>query len=210
MDAIYRYQRHVYDITRIFFLLGRDRTLRGLQVPPGGSVLEIACGTGRNLVVLARRFPSANVYGFDVSGVMLDTARRSIARAGLDQLVTIAEGDATQLSTEALFGIAAFDRVLISYALSMIPAWRDVLPAAYAALAPGGELHIVDFGQQAAWPAWARSGLHGWLRRFSVEPRADLEHELTELARRFGGTLTFESLFHDYAHRAVLRRPFAS
>ena len=44
MDAIYRYQRYVYDATRKFYLLGRDRLITELAPPAGGSVLEIACG----------------------------------------------------------------------------------------------------------------------------------------------------------------------
>ncbi len=76
MDAIYRYQRYVYDATRKFYLLGRDRVIDELAPPPGGRVLEIACGTGRNLIAAARRYPGARFYGFDISTAMLDTARR--------------------------------------------------------------------------------------------------------------------------------------
>ena len=75
MDAIYRYQRYVYDATRKFYLLGRDRLIDELAPPPGGRVLEIACGTGRNLIAAARRYPGARFYGFDISPAMLDTAR---------------------------------------------------------------------------------------------------------------------------------------
>jgi len=57
MDAIYRYQRYIYDASRKYYLLGRDRLIGELAPPPGGSVLEIACGTGRNLVKAARRYP---------------------------------------------------------------------------------------------------------------------------------------------------------
>ena len=85
MDAIYRYQRYIYDATRKYYLLGRDRLLDELEPPPGGSVLEIACGTGRNLIGAARRYPDARFYGFDISSAMLDTARAPIARGGLER-----------------------------------------------------------------------------------------------------------------------------
>ncbi len=32
MDGVYRYQRHVYDLTRKYYLLGRDRLIDGLDV----------------------------------------------------------------------------------------------------------------------------------------------------------------------------------
>ena len=35
MDRIYRRQRHVYDLTRKYYLLGRDRLIADLDVPRG-------------------------------------------------------------------------------------------------------------------------------------------------------------------------------
>ena len=46
MDAMYRYQRHIYDLTRKFYLFGRDQLLSALPAPPGAAVLEMGCGTG--------------------------------------------------------------------------------------------------------------------------------------------------------------------
>ena len=210
MDGIYRTQRHFYDATRKLFLLGRDRLIERLDLPPGGRVLEIGCGTGRNLILVAQRYPHALVYGFDVSRVMLETAGHSVSRAALTRRITLAEGDATAFSPQALFGVDGFDRVFVSYALSMIPGWQQVLPAAYAAASPGGELHIVDFGQQAGWPRWLRAALRAWLARFTVEPRGELEAELAALASMSGAALTFERLYSDFAHAAVLRKPLTA
>ena len=53
MDRIYRRQRHVYDVTRKYYLLGRDALIDRLEPPVDGRVLEIGCGTARNLI--ARR-----------------------------------------------------------------------------------------------------------------------------------------------------------
>jgi S-adenosylmethionine-diacylgycerolhomoserine-N-methlytransferase len=208
MDGIYRYQRYVYDLTRKFYLLGRDRMIAGLAVPTGGTVLEVGCGTGRNLIQTARRYPNARLYGFDISRMMLETAAANVARAGLSTRITLAEGDASAFSAAALFGVPAFDRVYISYAVSMIPPWRAAVAQGYAAVAPGGSLHIVDFSQQADLPGWFKRGLHAWLAKFSVEPRADLEAELRALAARTpGASLTFEHLTRDYAQLAVVTKP---
>lgn len=209
MDGIYRYQRYIYDATRKYYLLGRDRLIEVLDPPPGGTVLEVGCGTARNLILTARRYPAARVYGFDISPMMLETAERNIARAGLAARIRVAQGDAAGFDAQAMFGVTSFDRVLVSYALSMIPPWREALEAAFAAVAPGGELHVVDFGRQARLPAWFKRGLDAWLARFSVEPRAELEAELEALAARHGATLHFASLYRDYAQRAVVRRSIA-
>lgn len=206
MDGIYRYQRYIYDATRKYFLLGRDRMLRGLAVPPGGTVLEVGCGTGRNLILAARHYPAARLYGFDISSVMLDTARRSIARAGLSDRITLALGDATVFDPAAMFGVATFDRVFVSYAVSMIPPWRAALPAAMRAVGPAGALHVVDFGQQEQLPRWFKSGLSAWLARFSVEPRGDLEGEMAKVAAASNASLRFERLYRDYAQLGVITR----
>ncbi len=170
-------------------------------------MLEIACGTGRNLVKAARCYPDARFYGFDISSAMLDTARGAILRHGLGDRVMVATGDATDFSGARLFGVPAFDRVVVSYSLSMIPPWRAALRQAYAAVAPGGRLHVVDFGEQAELPGWFRSGLRAWLAKFSVTPRAELETELKALAAETGAQLEFARMFRDYAQRAVLVKP---
>ena len=54
MDRMYRLTRHVYDVTRRYYLLGRDRLLAKVATAPGTATLEVGCGTARNLVKLAR------------------------------------------------------------------------------------------------------------------------------------------------------------
>lgn len=206
MDGIYRHQRYIYDMTRKFYLLGRDRMIAGLAVPAGGTVLEIGCGTGRNLILAAKRYPAARFYGFDISKMMLATARTNIERAGLSHRITLAEGDASNFSGDTLFGVAAFDRVYISYSVSMIPPWRDAIRLGFEATKPGGSLHVVDFGQQSRLPGFFRQGLRAWLAKFSVTPREDLEAEMRKVADAGGGTLEFEHLYRDYARLGVIKR----
>ena len=206
MDAIYRTQRHIYDLTRKYYLLGRDRLIAELNPPVGGTVLELGCGTGRNMILAARQFPDAKFYGIDISEEMLITARANVAKAGLSARITLAQGDASAVDTRAGFDIAAFDRVFISYALSMIPPWRETAAHAMALTKPHGSLHVVDFGGQAQLPGWFRSGLRAWLAKFSVAPREDLESVLAGVAKGAGAKLVFTSLYRDYARYGVIRR----
>lgn len=206
MDRHYRYQRHIYDATRTRYLIGRMPMLRILAPPPGGHVLEVACGTAWNLVKAARLYPDVNLYGIDISSAMLDTAGQSIVRAGLHDRIRLAQGDATLLDTERAFGRGAFDRVFISYALSMIPRWRQALAAAGRVLGPAGELHIVDFGQCERLPRIVKSGIEGFLAHYTVVPRVDLEAELARLAAATERTLHFERWHRGYTSHAVLMR----
>src|SRR4030081_200349 len=137
MNRMYRRQRHIYDGTRRYYLLGRDQLIARLQPTAAASVLEIGCGTGRNLVLAARLYPDARFFGIDVSTEMLTSAISAISRAGLAGRVRVAHGDASSFDAKRLFGIAQFDHVMISYSLSMIPDWRGVLRAATVHLKPG-------------------------------------------------------------------------
>src|ERR1700704_5321992 len=82
MNRMYRRQRHIYDGTRRYYLLGRDQLISGLQPAAGASVLEIGCGTGRNLVLASQLYPDARFFGMDVSTEMLTSAIAAISRTG--------------------------------------------------------------------------------------------------------------------------------
>ena len=207
MDGIYRHQRHIYDATRKFYLLGRDRLIKCLDVPEGGSVLELGCGTGRNLMLAARLYPSARFYGLDISDEMLATARQKIRREYSDDVIKLAQGDATAFDPVALFGRTGFDRVYLSYALSMIPQWEKAIAMALSVVAPGGSLHVVDFGRQEDLPGWFQASLHGWLDRFHVMPRDSLREVAESECEKSNASCEFETLFRGYAVRAVIRLP---
>ncbi len=206
MNRIYRHQRHVYDFTRKYFLLGRDRMIAEIGAHEGARVLEIGCGTGRNLIVAAQTYPGARCFGIDVSTEMLNSAIRAISRAGLAARIKVAHADATRFDPGPLFGTDQFDRIFISYSLSMIPRWQSVVSAAILYLAPGGELRIIDFGRQERLPAAFRRLLWRWLGTFHVAPRDDLEAVLATCAAACGATLTFARPYRGYAQYAVLRR----
>lgn len=200
MDQTYRHQRRIYDLTRAWFLLGRDHLIEDLDVPAGGRVLEIACGTGRNLDHIARRYPGCDLYGLDISEQMLESAR-----AKLGMRAVLVQGDACGFDAQRSFGVAQFDRIVLSYSLSMIPDWRAALLEAMRHLAPGGRLHIVDFGTQNRLPQVGSATLNAWLARFHVTPRHALQAELDRLTHRNGMRHDVQPLYRTYAQYAVVR-----
>lgn len=204
MDAIYARQRHIYDLTRKYYLLGRDRLIARLAVPQGGTVLEVGCGTGRNLIAVAKRYPTAKLYGFDISEEMLTTARAKVAAAGLSDRITLKQADATDFNPLVLFGLERLDRVFFSYTLSMIPDWRAAI--AQGAKATGGSLHLVDFGQFEKLPKWFGRMMFAWLAKFDVEPRKALTNAIHEVAAENGLSTAFEPLFRGYAWSGTLMR----
>lgn len=203
MDRIYRHQRHIYDATRKYYLLGRDQLIAALAPPRNGTVLEIGCGTGRNLLAVRRLYPQARLFGLDISEAMLDTARAH----SQGRHIAYAKADAANFDPQELFGVAKFDRIFISYALSMIPPWQEAIQSATRMLAPGGELHIVDFGQQERLPRLFRSLLRKWLGWFHVTPRAELRESIEKLARAEGAAVRFTAVRGGYAWLFVVKKP---
>lgn len=204
MDAIYRTQRHIYDLTRKYYLLGRDRLIADLAPPAGGLVLEPGCGTARNLIIAARRYPHARFFGFDISEAMLENAREQVQKAGLDGRVFLTRGDATSFSPQRLFGVSGFDRVFCSYTLSMIPGWEQAIAASADSLVHGGRMHIVDFGDQHGLPGWFGKGLLAWLDRFQVSPRAEMQAVVRQVAHDRHLPVDYRPLYRSYAQYAVL------
>ncbi|MEO0860745.1 MAG: class I SAM-dependent methyltransferase [Pseudomonadota bacterium] len=202
MDQIYRRQRFVYDVTRKYYLLGRDYALRELGPDEDTHILEIACGTGRNLQQIDMRYPGRNLYGLDISSEMLLSAE-----AKLGKRAKLAQGDACAFNPSDLFGQATFDRIVMSYCVSMIPQWQSAIKEAVNHLAPGGELHIVDFGDQTRMPRWFDKGLRNWLKRFHVVPRDGLPGSLESLT---GVEVTHRPLLRSYVSYARVYKSVAA
>ncbi|MEM1428341.1 MAG: class I SAM-dependent methyltransferase [Pseudomonadota bacterium] len=201
MDDVYRHQRLIYDLTRKYYLLGRDHLIAEMSPRREDRILELACGTGRNLSLIARRYPGRPLYGLDISEQMLATARRKLGGTA-----TLAQGDACTFDPVATFGPSEFDHIVLSYAISMIPDWRGAISHAVTMLAPGGTLQIVDFGDQARLPHWFARALRDWLRRFHVAPRDGLLNMLDALKKQPPLTVHFCPLYRSYAQYARITR----
>lgn len=189
MDQVYRRQKHIYDLTRKYYLFGRDRLIAGLNVRPGARVLELGCGTGRNLACIARAWPGTALFGLDISHEMLVLAARKLGHPKSGRPAVLAAGDATAFDPQRLFGTDGFDRVVLSYTLSMIPAWQRAIAQGASVLAPGGQLHIVDFGDFSGLPDPVAAFLRLWLGWFHVSPREDLIGVTAQIASQRGLTM---------------------
>jgi S-adenosylmethionine-diacylgycerolhomoserine-N-methlytransferase len=118
----------------------------------------------------------------------------------------LAEADATDFDAEALFGTARFDRIFLSYTLSMIPGWLCVLRHVSHLIGQGGRLDLVDFGQQERLPAPFRAVLFAWLAKFDVTPRGNLQDALLMVAVEEKLALLWQPQLRGYAWTARLER----
>lgn len=126
----------------------RERTFKRLLIAqagvrPGQRVLDLACGTGTLAVWLKQAVPSAIVVGIDGDEKVLQRARRKAARAGVETRFDLG------LSGELMYADGSFDRVVSSLFFHHLRPHekRDALREAYRVLAPGGQLHVADWGK---------------------------------------------------------------
>jgi S-adenosylmethionine-diacylgycerolhomoserine-N-methlytransferase len=207
MDEMYRWTRYVYDFTRKYYLLGRDRLLSEMELAPGDRVLEIGCGTARNLIRLAKQRPDIRCYGLDASNEMLATAAAKVKARRLEERITLTHCLAEELSYAKTFELhAPFDAAFFSYSLSMIPTWPQAIDAALANVKRGAAFYVVDFWDQGSWPGWFRFILKRWLDLFHVQYRPELLDYLRDLDKKGIGTLTIKSVAGRYAYLATFRK----
>jgi len=211
MDRMYRLTRHVYDVTRAYYLLGRDRMLAKVITNPSTATLEVGCGTARNLIKLARRPEPGLLCGLDASQEMLDTAAASITRAGVPaaghERIRLRQGLAECLDAKSMFGRdQPFDTIFFSYCLSMVPTWPGALEAALANLKTGGHLVIVDFWDQRDLPGVFAAGLKKWLSMFHVHYRPEVHDALAHVGTSGRADVVFESVAKRYAYIASLTK----
>ena len=157
LQGYYALHSRIYDATRWSFLFGRDAVIhRAAGFIRPKRILEVGCGTGRNLNVLRATFPEAEVTGIDLSADMLGIARQRTKSVRLIQRA---------YDTPA----GGFDLILCSYALSMFnPGWERAIETAEADLNPGGIIAVVDFHHtETAW-------FEKWMRRNHVRMQGHL------------------------------------
>ena len=121
----------------------KEELIDAAAIDRGQRVLDVGCGTGTMLLMIAQRHPDASLAGVDPDPRVLERAQRKIAQAG--RAIALREASATALP----YADESFDVVLSSLVFhhltccEKLQAMREI----HRVLAPGGELHLGDFGE---------------------------------------------------------------
>ena len=125
--------------------------LDGVEVGPGGRILDLACGVGAMARRLRARLPDVRLVGCDLSLSQLK-ASKSFSGRGRDATIPLAAADAVRLP----FRSGAFDAIHCSWLLEHVPraATVGILREARRVLAPGGTLWLCEVENEslAFWP----------------------------------------------------------
>ena len=207
MDKMYRWTRYVYDASRKYYLLGRDYLIDNLGAKDGETICEVGCGTARNLIKIYRKYPKTRLFGIDASDEMLKTASDNLKRDKLLEKITVKQGFSQSFDPNSLFNLEKpLDKIVLSYALSIIPPWQESVDHALELIRPGGEIHIVDFGGQDELPPYFRKFLFWWLDKFHVYHKPEILEYLKRLEYEKKGELQYKSLYKGYAYHAVFKK----
>jgi len=150
-------------------LVPATRTLFDLAgVAPGMRVLDLACGSGRQSLLLAERVgPGGTVVANDISQTMLDYTQDRLAQAGFANVETLhgAAEDLTSLEE-------SFDACICRLGLMLFPNPQEALRAVRETLKSGARFAALVFSTPQANPFMAET-LDILLRRAGKEaPKA--------------------------------------
>ena len=124
----------------------RRKAVKRLGLKRGDTVLEIGCGTGRNLALLRDAVGGDGVViGIDASSGMLAQARQLVGHHRWKN-VRLIQQDAATLELDD-----QMDAVFFSLSYSVLPERKPVLSKAWETVRSGGRLVIMDAGLPANW-----------------------------------------------------------
>jgi demethylmenaquinone methyltransferase/2-methoxy-6-polyprenyl-1,4-benzoquinol methylase len=178
----------------------RGRAVRTLDLKTGDRVLEVGCGTGRNLSRLVEAVGnSGQVYGVDLSEGMLARAKTLTARHKWQNVKLLHEDAAEYTLPEAV------DVALFSLSYATMPHRQKVLRHAWNQLRPGGRLVIMDARIPEGIPGKIYRPLLTSFLKLTVlgNPDIDILDDLRQLARE----IEVQNLFMDTYFIARATKP---
>jgi demethylmenaquinone methyltransferase/2-methoxy-6-polyprenyl-1,4-benzoquinol methylase len=127
----------------------RNYTMKQMNIRPGDTALDVACGTCDWTIALAKAVgEKGRVVGLDFSQNMLDVGAYKVEREGLGSVVTLVNGDAMQLPYED----NTFDFVTIGFALRNVPDIQTVLNEMTRVVKPGGKVVSLEVSKPPFLP----------------------------------------------------------
>ena len=141
----YRYRAKGYDASARRTMGLRRRVVGMLGLNAGETVLDVACGTGLSIPLLAEAVgPAGRVIGVEVSPEMIRQARERVARGGLAQVTLI------EASMEEAAFAGPLDAMLFNYTHDVLQSPR-ALRNIFSRARPGARVAVAGIKHPPAW-----------------------------------------------------------
>ncbi len=181
-----------YDTVARFTMSHRIDAVRQLDLRDGTQILDLACGTGINFERIINANTNGFLLGLDYSLAMLEQARERLKSHNWAN-VAVCLADAAQLP----FTDAAFDRILCTYALKVIPTYQRALDEVQRVLKRDGTFVVMDAKLGDGLTRFLNPLIRWMARGFLYDIGRPL---ISEIAQRFHKMETAE---YDFGHTYV-------
>jgi demethylmenaquinone methyltransferase/2-methoxy-6-polyprenyl-1,4-benzoquinol methylase len=140
----YDFFNHLLSLGRDFFWR-RALSRRIHIIDPPGRILDLACGSGDQIMAIHKDWPNASLVGLDFSRPMLDLATDKLC--GLSASLVL--GDIL----EPPFEDEAFDSISISFGLRNVADRPELYRQTFRLLKPGGRFLVLElfFDPRGLW-----------------------------------------------------------
>lgn len=151
---IYRRRARLYDLTaNLYRLIGfreqvyRKMAIEELRLKPGGTVVEIGCGTGLNFPFIYEKVGAkGRIIGVDMTDSMLCKAKERVEKNGWKNVELVNTDAAKYVFEKGVNG------VISTFAITLMPEYDTIIKNAANALAPEGRLVILDLKESQRAP----------------------------------------------------------
>ncbi len=148
----------------------RPRAVARLNLKSGDRVLEVGCGTGRNLPFLTQAVgPDGHVYGIDISDGMLVKASEACDKNGWTN-VTLIRADAADYELPE-----PVDGAIFSLSYAVMRDRKQALRNAWRQLKPGGRMVMLDAKVLSGFLGRTTHGLLSLILKLTVLGNPDVE-----------------------------------
>ncbi|HQO79153.1 MAG TPA: bifunctional demethylmenaquinone methyltransferase/2-methoxy-6-polyprenyl-1,4-benzoquinol methylase UbiE, partial [Thermodesulfobacteriota bacterium] len=136
-----------YDCTNTFLSLGiddiwRKALARSIEKKDSGLIVDIATGTAKVAISIARENPHINVVGIDFSAPMVEKGAQRVKKEKFGSRIDLVVGDGCALPLPQ----ESVDAVTIAFGIRNIPRREKALEEFFTVLKPGGQLIVIEFG----------------------------------------------------------------
>jgi ubiquinone/menaquinone biosynthesis C-methylase UbiE len=174
----------------------RAQLIGQLALGATSRVLDVACGTGLNFDLLQQATKGkGSIVGIDNSHKTLKLAHRRVERHGWRNVELV------EVSAAAYQAEEPFDAALCTFAIDIIPPWRETIRMMIDAVRPGGRVAFLGFKESTSRPFATFNPL--WRAAAAPFGGVELDRPVREQTSTGCDELVYEEVFGGFYYLLV-------